>query len=139
MRNVYPVFRALALALLFCTALSCDLSAAEERAVAKPYIFYTGLVSPINDIIDARLQEAFRRLGLKVKLHVTSSSQRALILANEEGDGDAARILNIEEYAPQNTGNLIRVPESKDYLLYGRDQRVPVFAQRVRTGVVLRT
>ncbi len=114
MKENHCVFLILMLVLLFSTAFSYDLSAAEERVAEQrePYIFYTGLVSPISNILDARIQEAFRRLDLKARLHVTSSSQRALILANKEGDGDAARILSIKAHAPQNTTNLVLVPES---------------------------
>ena len=34
------------------------------------------------------------------------------MLANEDGDGDAARVPNIKEIAPKNTTNLVQVPES---------------------------
>ena len=136
-------FLILVLVLLLSTAFSCDLSVAEgtTEKYQEHYIFYTGLVSPINNILDARIQEAFRRLGLKAKLHVTSSSQRALILANEEGDGDAARILNIKEHAPQNTTNLILVPESiitMEMAVYTKNLSFPVTGwdalQKYRNG-----
>jgi len=108
-------FLVLALAVLFCTAFSGDLFAADDETAVEPhnpYVFYTGLESPINNILDARIQEAFRRLNLKARVDVLLTSQRALILANEEGDGDAARLVNIKEFAPQNTTNLVLVPES---------------------------
>jgi len=122
----------LVLALIFCAAFNGDLSAAADNSAVeqhKPYVFYTGLESPINNILDARVQEAFRRLNLKASVHVLTSSQRALILANEEGDGDAARLANITAYAPQNTTNLVLVPESiitMEMSVYSRNFVFPV-------------
>jgi len=112
-KNLFEIM-ILVLVLLFCTAFSGELSAAEKTAVEqrKPYVFYTGIESPISNTLDARVQEAFRRLNLKARVKVLTSSQRALILANQDGDGDAARVIDIKEHAPQNTTNLVRVPES---------------------------
>ncbi len=75
------------------------------------YIFYSGIHSPIWEIVEGRLLEAFHRIGLKAKLVHTESAQRALVLANTEGDGDALRDSNIKKIAPQQTENLIQISE----------------------------
>ena len=121
----------LLLVFLCISGFSCDLSSADEAVEKKqkPYVFYTGIESPITDILDTRIQEAFRRLNLKARVQVLTSSQRALILANGEGDGDAARLINIKEYAPQNTTNMVLVPESiitLEMSVYTRDLNFPV-------------
>ncbi len=95
----------------------------------KTYILHTALQSPIKEILDARIQEAFRRLGLNGKVLVNPSSQRALIRANEEGDGDAARVTHLKDIAPQDTNNLIQVPEpivNLELKVYSRDLSFPV-------------
>ena len=131
MQKKHCAILVLMLAFLCCSAFSAALSADDEAAVKrqKPYIFYTGLESPIHNVLDARIQEAFRRLNLKARVQVLTSSQRALILANEEGDGDAARLRDIKDYAPQNTANLVLVPESiitMEMSVYTRNLMFPV-------------
>lgn len=103
--------------LLFCIlwaiASIAPSSAAEqqEQHNQAPYVFHTAMGSPIRDILEARIKEAFHRMGLEAELTPTLSSQRAIMLANQDGDGDAARVANIKEIAPQNTGNLLKVRE----------------------------
>jgi len=80
--------------------------------IEKEYVFYTGAPSPVKDILERRLGEAFKRIGLKFKLVFTGSAQRALVLANEDGDGDATRVPDIKQIAPKETENLIKIPES---------------------------
>ncbi|MCK5683001.1 transporter substrate-binding domain-containing protein, partial [bacterium] len=82
-----------------------------ERA-GKEYVFYTGAQSPVKEILERRLKEAFKRVDLKFKLISIKSAQRALMMANEDGDGDANRVPNIKKIAPKNTENLILIPES---------------------------
>ncbi|MBF0287890.1 MAG: transporter substrate-binding domain-containing protein [SAR324 cluster bacterium] len=79
---------------------------------SKTYIFYTAVHSPTFEILEGRLKEAFRRIGLNAQVVKAVSAQRALILANEQGDGDANRVVNVKQFAPKNTSNLIRIPES---------------------------
>lgn len=75
------------------------------------YVFYTGVQSPIKEILQLRLEEAFKRIGEKAQLIHTGSAQRALVMANEEGDGDAMRVPDIKKIAPDITQNLVIVPE----------------------------
>ena len=76
------------------------------------FVFYTGVQSPIFEILQGRLQEAFRRIGKRCEVRSTGSSQRALLLANEEGDGDALRNGIINKTAPTLSSNLLQIPES---------------------------
>jgi polar amino acid transport system substrate-binding protein len=75
------------------------------------FVFYTGVQSPIFEILQRRLLEAFRRIGKTCEVRSTGSSQRALLLANEKGDGDAFRNGRIKEIAPELTSNLLQIPE----------------------------
>ena len=77
-----------------------------------PLIFYTGVPSPQRDIVQARLREACRRIGQTCEVRFTGSSQRALVLAGSQGDGDAFRIGTIKAMEPEATDNLLLVPES---------------------------
>ncbi|MEN8256910.1 MAG: transporter substrate-binding domain-containing protein [Thermodesulfobacteriota bacterium] len=83
-----------------------------DTSKEKTYIFYTGVKSPLKEILEMRLQEAFRRIGKKSHLQSTGSAQRALLLANETGDGDAIRVPSIKKMAPGATSNLLQIPES---------------------------
>ncbi len=79
----------------------------------REFVFYTGTISPVKDIVEARLKEAFKRAGgFKIKVINPGSAQRALVMANSEGDGDITRVLDIKKIAPDETGNLIQIPES---------------------------
>lgn len=80
---------------------------AEERL-----IFYTGVQSPLLEILQKRLQEAFTRIGRVCEVRSTGSPPRALLMANEQGAGDALRSQDIKRLAPDMTVNLLRVPES---------------------------
>jgi polar amino acid transport system substrate-binding protein len=84
----------------------------DKVAGKKAFVFYTGAQSPVKDILEGRLQEAFKRIGLKFELVFTGSAQRALVMANEDGDGDASRVPAIKQIAPKDTENLIRIPEA---------------------------
>lgn len=76
------------------------------------FVFYTGVQSPMKELLEKRLQEAFKRAGgFSFRLINPGSAQRALVLANEDGDGDANRVLNIKAIHPENTGNLLLIPE----------------------------
>lgn len=86
--------------------------AIDEINQAGVLIFYTGVKTPLLEILRARLQEAFRRIGRSCEVRTVGSSQRALALANEQGDGEVARVPNIKEIAPDLTNNLIVIPES---------------------------
>jgi polar amino acid transport system substrate-binding protein len=108
-------------------------SANSAEAVASPeakiYVFHTALQSPIKETLESRIQEAFRRLGLKAEIRVNPSAQRALLLANEEGDGDAGRVTHIKTIDPTETNNLIQVPEPLINLVltvYTKDKSFPV-------------
>ena len=84
-----------------------------EKIESSPLVeitFYCGFQSPHSDILNDRIEEAFRRMGYSASV-TPFPSQRALFLANTEGDGDASRVPNIKEIAPANTDNLIMVPE----------------------------
>ena len=104
----------LVMSLMFCTVVSSHLLAADGKEITKQklYVFHTAITSPMKEILDVRIQEAFRRLNLNAKLVMSPSSQRALMLANEDGDGDVCRVPNLKEISPKNTGNLVKVPES---------------------------
>ncbi len=94
------------------SVLSSHLFAADGVVLKqKTYIFHSAWQSPIKEKVNIRIQEAFHRLNLNAKLLINPSSQRALLLANEDGDGDAGRVPNLKSIAPQNTANLIKVPE----------------------------
>lgn len=98
----------------FCFILviiCCWVPAGPVSAEDKTFVFYTGEQSPIKEIIETRLVELFHRIGEKSKLVNTGSAQRALLMANQYGDGDAYRIGNIKEIAPELTNNLLKVPE----------------------------
>ncbi len=95
----------------------------------KKYIFYTGAQSPVREILEQRLQEAFRRSGKKCRVRSTGSAQRALMLANEDGDGDALRVPNIKELVPELTGNLVQIPEAIidiNFVVYTKDKHLPI-------------
>ncbi len=84
----------------------------DKTVVSSPpqITFYCGFQSPHSDILNARIKEAFGRMGYAASL-IALPSQRALFLANSEGDGDFSRVSNIKQIAPDNTDNLIMVPE----------------------------
>jgi len=75
------------------------------------FVFYTGIQSPVFEILQRRLREAFARIGKVCEVRSAGSSKRALIMANEQGDGDAYRNGRIKELSPDSTGNLLRIPE----------------------------
>ncbi|MCG8636708.1 MAG: transporter substrate-binding domain-containing protein [Desulfobacterales bacterium] len=80
-------------------------------AADREFVFYTGAQSPIKEILEERLKEAFRRFGEDSRLIATGSAQRALLMANEYGDGDAMRVPQIKTIAPDLTTNLFQIPE----------------------------
>ncbi len=126
-----PSYCIVLLAILLSPFFTGKALAGESLHPANPeiYTFHTALQSPIKEILEGRIKEAFRRLGLKAEVQVSSSAQRALFLANEEGDGDAGRVTRIKSIAPKNTGNLIQVPEPIMNLVltvYTKDKSFPV-------------
>ncbi|MBF0278883.1 MAG: transporter substrate-binding domain-containing protein [SAR324 cluster bacterium] len=82
----------------------------DPSAEQNEFIFYTGTGSRFKQMLEKRLNKIFNRIGKSVRLVSAESSQRALVLANEEGDGDAARNSNIKELSPESTGNLLQIP-----------------------------
>ncbi len=95
----------------------------------KAYVFYTGVHAPMIDILEKTLRAAFERVGKKAGIVYTGSPQRALLTANERGDGDAIRVPDIKKIAPGITGNLLRIPESVidvEYYVYTKGIDFPV-------------
>ena len=86
--------------------------AAAEIQEAGVLVFYTGVHSPLLEILQVRLQEALRRIGHSCEVRFLGSSQRALAMANDQGDGDLIRVPSIKELAPELTANLLVIPES---------------------------
>jgi len=84
----------------------------------KIYVFYTGAQSPIKEILEMRLDEAFHRIGKKSRLVFPGSAQRALLMANKFGDGDALRVQEIKKIAPDLTDNLLIVPEPIIHIIF---------------------
>lgn len=72
---------------------------------------YTGFSSPDKDIIHAILKEAYKRIGIDAAV-IKLPAQRALLLANSEGDGAAGRVKSIKKLAPAETSNMVLVPEA---------------------------
>jgi polar amino acid transport system substrate-binding protein len=72
---------------------------------------YTGFSSPDKEIIHAILKEAYKRIGIDAEV-LMLPAQRALLLANSEGDGAAGRVKSIKKLAPHETSNMIMVPEA---------------------------
>jgi polar amino acid transport system substrate-binding protein len=107
-------------------------AAADHGATAyagKTYTFHTAYETPIREILESRIKEAFARLDLNAELLYAPSSQRALMRANQEGDGDAGRVTDIKDIAPLHTANLILVPEpimTMELAVYGKDLSFPV-------------
>ncbi len=98
-------------------------------AEGDTYVFYSGIQSPIKDILEARIQEAFRRIGKKSRIQSTGSAQRALLMANDSGDGDALRINYIKKMAPDLTTNLLQVPEpivEIKFFAYSKNEKISV-------------
>jgi len=131
MNKNYRNYITLAISLLFCAFAGSHLSAADDtvNTEQKTYIFHTAIASPAREILSSRIQEAFRRLNLRAKLLISPTSQRALMLADKDGDGDAFRVPDIKKIAPENTGNLIQVPESiitMELAVYANNLSFPV-------------
>lgn len=76
------------------------------------FVFYTGIQSPVFEILRQRLKEAFKGIGKICEVRSTGSSLRALQIANENGDGDAYRNKNVKKLNPDITSNLVVIPES---------------------------
>jgi len=91
---------------LFWTLLHSPLIAGEK----KTFTFYTGIENEKRfHIVETRLREAFRRQGYNFVLE-KYPAQRALMRANQMGDGDAHRVENLKQLVPRATENLIRIP-----------------------------
>jgi polar amino acid transport system substrate-binding protein len=117
-------------AVFFWALFLAGVAAADSSpTTAAPYIFHAAFESPMKEILEGRIKEAFARLGLRAELRFTPSSQRALMLANQEGDGDAGRVTEIKELAPADTGNLLLVEEPimiMELAVYTRQLSFPV-------------
>jgi len=93
------------------------------------FIFYTGAQTPLFEIVQRRLKEAFWRIGKLCEVRSTGSSQRSLMLANQKGDGDAFRIKRIKEINPEATDNLLIIPEpigAMKFFVYTNGQKFKV-------------
>ncbi len=102
---------------IFCLAISIvpatGASLQDLNTEKEPFVFYTSKESPVGAVVEKRLQEVFRRAGrFTLKFVSFESSQRALVMANEKGDGVPERAQNIKQIAPLDTENLIQIPES---------------------------
>ncbi len=84
----------------------------------KVYTFYSGLAFPVRTVFEHRLEEAFCRMGRTCRVVFTGSAQRALVMADQQGDGDLIRLADITTLAPENTRHLLVVPESIGQLAY---------------------
>lgn len=112
----------------FTTAFADQLQDGETKDIGRGLVFYTALQAPLSDVLGGRLEEACRRSKTSCRLHVVESSARALQLANQGGDGDAMRVANIKEIAPNATTNLFRIDESIikiKFLVYTKDETKP--------------
>lgn len=100
------------LLVLFCLCLAGMTSAKTLPAEIPQLVLSNPTAPPFttsahDGLLDIVAGEAFRRVGLKLKL-VKLPAERALINANEGvEDGDLSRIAGIEKVYP----NLVRVPE----------------------------
>jgi polar amino acid transport system substrate-binding protein len=81
--------------------------------------------------LDVIAMEAFRRVGVELRL-VKLPAERALLLANDGlQDGDLTRIAGLEEQYP----NLVRVPEKLidwDFAAFSKDVSIPANFEAVR-------
>lgn len=88
---------------------------ARGEGVDKVLVFHTGVQSPIIDILNGRVREACHRIGRVCEVRRSGSAARALLTANEEGDGDALRPSHLKQLAPEKSRNLLQVPEAIYY------------------------
>jgi len=81
--------------------------------------------------LDVIAIEAFRRIGVELRL-VKLPAERALLLANDGlRDGDLTRIAGIEQQYP----NLVRVPEKLidwDFAAFSKDASIPANFEAIR-------
>jgi polar amino acid transport system substrate-binding protein len=81
--------------------------------------------------LDVIAIEAFRRIGVELRL-VKLPAERALLLANDGlRDGDLTRIAGLEEQYP----NLVRVPEKLidwDFAAFSKDASIPANFEAIR-------
>ncbi len=94
------------------------ISVAQLNAKKKELFFHTGVsksggeISIFDKVAFSRLEEAFKRSGLKIKPVLRPvPSQRALMMTNTVGDGELMRLKNIKELAPEVTTNFVIIPE----------------------------
>ncbi|SEI42213.1 hypothetical protein SAMN05421831_101442 [Allopseudospirillum japonicum] len=88
---------------------------------ASPLTLYTGL-EPVHFLeVKQRLEFAGRKIGRALDV-IPLNSQRALIKANQEGDGDAARVRHIHQLVPaQHLTHLrqLKVPVTRlEFIIY---------------------
>lgn len=96
----------------FC--LPCKAAYAQQHAAseaAHTLTFNTGHELPVSAVLNSVFAEACRRFDYRCTVNAYPS-QRALVLSNTEGDGEAARVKNIRSIAAKDTSNLILVPQS---------------------------
>lgn len=106
-----------------------DLDIQAAVSSREPFVFYTGVLSPTREVLARRLQRAFKLFGKECRIEHTVSSRRALVMANDYGDGDAMRVADLKNIAPEETNNLIRVNEtilSTEFCVYTRDKNTVV-------------
>lgn len=84
-----------------------------------------------NGLLDVIATEAFRRVGVELRL-VQLPAERALLLANDGlVDGDLTRIAGLEGQYP----NLVRVPEKLidwDFTAFSKDTSIPGNVEAIR-------
>lgn len=100
-----------------------------KRAEKEVLVFYSALPDPLSSALSGLLRHACQMSDLACRLERVESSERALVLANERGSGDAMRVPTIKEIAPGLTNNLLQVPERIaiiEIFTYTRDQELRV-------------
>ena len=113
--------------------------AAEPRVLVFNDVNEPPLTTPEHTgFLDVIATEAFRRIGVGLRL-VKLPAERALLLANDGlQDGDLTRIAGLEEQYP----NLVRVPEKLidwDFAAFSKDASIPADFEAIRrhsTGLI---
>ena len=113
--------------------------AAEPRVLVLNDVNEPPLTTPEHTgFLDVIATEAFRRIGVGLRL-VKLPAERALLLANDGlQDGDLTRIAGLEEQYP----NLVRVPEKLidwDFAAFSKDASIPADFEAIRrhsTGLI---
>ena len=106
--------------------------AAEPRVLVLNDVNEPPLTTPEHTgFLDVIATEAFRRVGVELRL-VKLPAERALLLANDGlQDGDLTRIAGLEEQYP----NLVRVPEKLtdwDFAAFSKHASIPAKLEAIR-------